>query len=199
MSPLVHKDHDPEHDGNGNNHHQKIGHVAILPDQIATNRNCAAALCHRGSRGLAFHFFASHPTRFRVRRQDIADGRHFYLRRPRRALASITSAMPENGIRRSRNASTATSSAALNAHGYAPILRMASLCQAQARKPARRNLFEVEAAQLSPNPTLLHWMRPAQGRLAHIGWACAYPLGRVAPKWTHPHIRPWNESWTADG
>src|SRR5258708_35062973 len=58
--------------------------------------------------------------------------------------------------------------------------------------------FQNQGAAAWSNRGPLHWMQPAPGRLAHIGWACACLSGRVAPKWTHPQIRPSNESWTAD-
>ncbi len=60
---------------------------------------------------------------------------------------SIVSGIPVNGMRRSRNASTATSSAALRAMQWAPPFRGRLVGQAQAGKALKIRLFEVEMAQ----------------------------------------------------
>src|SRR5689334_9310805 len=77
-------------------------------------------------------------------------------------------------------------------------------CCAKPREPGAstetcaRKLYRNRGAAAGPNPAPLHWMQPAQGRLAHIGWACAYLWDQVAPRWTRPQIRPWNGWWTED-
>ena len=78
MSPLVHQDHDAEDNRNGNDHYQEVRHFSSLPTCCNQFK-----LGDRGSRGLAFDFFASHPARIGIGRQHVADRRHLDLRGPR--------------------------------------------------------------------------------------------------------------------
>src|SRR6202050_4722699 len=65
---------------------------------------------------------------------------------------------------------------------------------------------EIFAPELLQTPACAKWTsrehnpstEPAPDRLAHKGWACAYPLRRVVPELNHQQIPPWNEWWTAD-
>ena len=110
---------------------------------------------NRGSRGLAFHFFPGHAARFGIGRQHVGDGRHLDLRSPRehsldhfgdagKRNPPIEKRLDGHFVRRVEGA------------WISALLPQRLARQTQARKTARRNLFEIEAAQLAPVQTLLH-------------------------------------------
>ena len=116
----------------------------------------------------------------------------------RSSTRSITAEIPRKGNFPSKNAATATSSAAFSAHGSGPPSRSASIASARqgnfatgtSSKSSLRNEDQSRAQPLDATRS---------GYVSAYWRACAYRSDPAARESTHPRTPPWNESWIADG